>query len=72
VLTLRDEFLSDEDLDLRTMTEAELSAYWDMWLRQAQATNDLDRRTYAHGVFTSAPEAADELTPAPRPTTTTP
>jgi hypothetical protein len=58
MITLRDEFLSEEDLDLRTMTEAELYAYWDMWLRQAQATNDLDRHAYSHGVFGSAPEAS--------------
>jgi hypothetical protein len=45
------------------MTEAELYAYWDMWLRQAQASNDLDRHTYSHGVFTSAPEAAGDVTP---------
>jgi hypothetical protein len=62
VITLRDEFLSDEDLDLRSMTEAELFAYWDMWLRQAQATNDLDQHTYSHGVFRSAPEAAVDVT----------
>jgi len=63
VIPLRDEFLSEEDLDLRTMTEAELYAYWDMWLRQAQATNDLDRHTYSHGVFSCAPEAAGDVTP---------
>ena len=59
MIPLRDEFLSEEDLDLRTMTEAELYAYWDMWLRQAQATNDLDRHTYSHGVFSRllTPEA---------------
>ena len=62
MITLRDEFLSEEDLDLRTMTEAELYAYWDIWLRQAQATNDLDRHTYSHGVFSSAPEAAVDVT----------
>jgi len=56
VIPQRDEFLSEEDLDLRTMTEAELYAYWDMWLRQAQTTNDLDLREYSHGVFASAPE----------------
>ena len=44
------------------MTEAELYAYWDIWLRQAQATNDLDRHTYSHGVFSSAPEAAVDVT----------
>ena len=55
---LRDEFLSDEDLDLRSMTDEELYAYWDLWLRLAQATNDQDRLTYSHGVFSSAPESA--------------
>ena len=55
MITQRDEFLSEEDLDLRTMTQAELYAYWDMWLRQAQTTNDLDLHEYAHGVFTFAP-----------------
>jgi hypothetical protein len=69
VIRLRDEFLSEEDLDLRTMTEAELYAYWDRWLRQAQATNDLDRHTYSHGVFRSAPEAAGDVTPELRVTT---
>lgn len=54
----RDEFLSDEDLDLRSMTDEELYAYWDLWLRLAQATNDQDRLTYSHGVFSSAPGSA--------------
>ena len=49
---LRDEFLSEEDLDLRSLTEAELYAWWDAWLLAAQATNDEDRYTYSHGVFT--------------------
>ena len=71
MITLRDEFLSEEDLDLRTMTEAELFAYWDMWLRQAQATNELDRHAYSHGVFTSAP-AADGVTPELGATTSAP
>jgi hypothetical protein len=48
---LRDEFLSEEDLDLRNMSREELDAYWDLWLLQAQATNDRDRRKYSHGVF---------------------
>ena len=49
----RDEFLSDEDLDLRNLSEQELVAYWNLWLEQAQATNDLDEHTYSHGVFGS-------------------
>lgn len=60
MITQRDEFLSEEDLDLRTMTQEELYAYWDMWLRQAQTTNDLDLHEYSHGVFTSAPAEGDE------------
>lgn len=50
-MELRDEFLSEEDLDLRTLTPAELEAYWTAWLIQAQATNDLDADVYSHGVF---------------------
>ena len=47
----RDEFLSEEDLDLKNLTWDELVAYWNQWLLQAQATNDLDRDEYSHGVF---------------------
>jgi hypothetical protein len=54
---VRDEFLSEEDLDLRNLTEAELFAYWDDWLHQAQASNSLDEDEYSHGVFTAAPAA---------------
>jgi hypothetical protein len=53
---MRDEFLSEEDLDLRNLDEAELYAWWDEWLRQAQATNEDDQHLYAHGVFRMAPE----------------
>ena len=48
---MRDEFLSDEDLDLRNLSEEELQAWWALWFEQAQASNDLDRDTYSHGVF---------------------
>lgn len=51
----RDEFLSEEDLDLRNLSEEELLAYCDLWLRQAQATNDLDAAFYSHGVFERDP-----------------
>lgn len=53
---MRDEFLSDEDLDLRTLSREELLAYWDEWLLQAQATNAHDRRAYSHGVFVTMEE----------------
>jgi hypothetical protein len=53
---LRDEFLSEEDLSLQELSDDELFAYWDFWLLQAQATNELDERTYSHGVFEIAPD----------------
>jgi hypothetical protein len=46
-----DEFLSEEDLDLANMSDAELLAWWDEWLRVAAMTNEADRDTYSHGVF---------------------
>lgn len=56
----RDEFLSEEDLDLKNLTDEELIAYWNLWLEQAQATNDLDKYTYSHGVFTREPTAMED------------
>jgi hypothetical protein len=55
MMELRDEFLSEEDLDLQSLTDEELDAVWTAWLYQAQATNDEDRFTYSHGVFTHEP-----------------
>ena len=54
----RDEFLSEEDLDLRKLSDDELVATWNLWLEQAQATNDLDAHLYSHGVFEREPEDA--------------
>ena len=47
----RDRFLSEEDLDLRNLSHDELVAYWNLWLEQAQITNDIDENEYSHGVF---------------------
>ena len=55
----RDEFLSDEDLDLQNLSDEELIAYWNLWLAQAQATNDLDDALYSHGVFEHDPAVAE-------------
>ncbi len=57
--SVRDEFLSEEDLDLRNLSEEELIAYWNLWLEQAQITNDLDENTYSHGVFERVPAVPD-------------
>lgn len=54
----RDEFLSDEDLDLVNLTTEELDAYWLLWLTQAQSTNDADRASYSHGVFDRDPSVS--------------
>ncbi len=50
-----DHFLSEEDLDLRNMTREELIAYWNLWLEQAQISNDQDKDEYSHGVFRQSP-----------------
>lgn len=42
--------LSDEDLDLRNLSEEEREAAWDLWFDLAQATNDRDP-PFTHGVF---------------------
>jgi len=55
MIQVRDEFLSSEDLDLRSLSEAELDRTWTAWLKAAQATNDNDRFEYSHGVFVREP-----------------
>ncbi len=55
MIEMEDEFLSEEDLDLSNMSWEELVAYWNLWLLQAQATNDLDEAYYSHGVFERDP-----------------
>ena len=55
----RDEFLSEEDLDIGTLSVEELEAQWRLWLDQAQSTNDLDRASYSHGVFDRDPAVSE-------------
>lgn len=55
---MRDEFLSEGDLDLVNLSEEELIAHWNLWLELAQATNDLDADLYSHGVFDRDPAPA--------------
>lgn len=42
--------LSDDDLNLKDMTDEELGRAWDLWFTLAQSTNDADP-PYTHGVF---------------------
>ncbi len=50
-MNIPDQFLSEEDLDLRNLSDTELVVYWNLWLAQAQITNDTDQSEYSHGVF---------------------
>ena len=52
---LRDEFLSEEDLDFFNLSDEEQSAWWRLWMHLAQATNDDDADLYSHGVFDRDP-----------------
>ncbi len=52
---MRDEFLSEEDLDLKNLSPGERNALWTAWLKQAQRTNERDRHLYSHGVFSHEP-----------------
>ncbi len=60
MISFRDEFLSEEDLDLQSLTDEELEAVWTAWLYQAQITNEEDQFTYSHGVFTHEPGSGED------------
>lgn len=42
--------LSDDDLNLKDISDEELAKAWDLWFDLAQSTNDADP-PYTHGVF---------------------
>ena len=42
--------LSEDDVNLRELSDEELDLAWDLWFDLAQATNDWDP-PYSHGVF---------------------
>jgi len=44
------QMLSEDDLDLREMSDEELERAWDLWFDLAQSTNDADP-PYSHGVL---------------------
>lgn len=52
---VRDAFLSEEDLDLQSLSDEELEHEYADWLLQAQSTNDEDAHLYSHGVFQEEP-----------------
>ncbi|MEM9282505.1 MAG: hypothetical protein AAGA96_11810 [Verrucomicrobiota bacterium] len=50
-----DQFLSEEDLDLKNLSWEELLAVWEDWLKQASSTDEMDAHLYSHGVFQTEP-----------------
>lgn len=44
------QMLSEDDVNLRSMSEEELDAAWDLWFDLAQETNAFDP-AYTHGVL---------------------
>jgi hypothetical protein len=44
------QMLSEDDLNLRSMSDEELEAAWDLWFDLAQETNAFDP-AYSHGVL---------------------
>ncbi len=61
-----EEFLSEEDLDLRNLSDEEFDAWWWLWFRLAQATNDRDEATSSHGVFDRDPAVGRREATPPR------
>ncbi len=53
------QMLSDDDLNIRTATDEELDAAWDLWFELAQSTND-DDPSHTHGVFLDLSKVAAE------------
>jgi hypothetical protein len=54
------QMLSEDDVNLRELSEEELDLAWDLWFDLAQTTNDWDP-PYSHGVFVNvgtSPSAA--------------
>lgn len=66
------QMLSEDDLNLKDMSDKELAQAWDLWFDLAQSTNDSDP-PYTHGVFVNltwddvAPIPRSEAKPGPKP-----
>jgi hypothetical protein len=51
------QMLSEDDVNLRSMSDEELDAAWDLWFDLAQETNAFDP-AYSHGVLVGWAPAA--------------
>jgi hypothetical protein len=52
--------LSDDDLNLRDLTDEELERAWELWFDLAQTTNESDP-PYEHGVFMTMSAPVEEV-----------
>jgi hypothetical protein len=62
ILSGTDVFLSEEDIDLQSPTDDELSEVYQAWLIAAASTDEEDQHFYSHGVFLVEP-GYDHLIP---------
>lgn len=58
--------LSEDDVDLRALSEEQLDLAWDLWFDLAQTTNDWDP-PYSHGVFVNVVPSARAVDKTPPP-----
>jgi hypothetical protein len=56
--------LSDDDLNLRDLSDEELARAWDLWFDLAQTTN-ADDPPYTHGVLVGIEPRRDTAPPHP-------
>ncbi len=56
--------LSEDDLNLRDLSDEELALAWDLWFDLAQTTNDFDP-PHTHGVFQLCRVSSDAPAEAP-------
>lgn len=56
--------LSEDDLNLKEMSDEELALAFDLWFDLAQATNDFDP-PYTHGVFQRCVITERDSSPGP-------
>jgi hypothetical protein len=55
---VRNEFLSEKDLDLRNLSDAELQAWSNEWLAMVQYMNENDKGSYSLVVFMLAEKSS--------------
>jgi len=56
------EMLSEDDRNIREMSDEELALAWDLWFDLAQETNEFDP-PYEHGVFVGIEASRDAERP---------